>query len=162
MTRPGQTNMTTTLRRFASVWLSGMVALSLAGFAHAHEGGEESVQPLMKQALSDAPGKNVMMATVTLAPGQSAAPHLHPGSIFAYVLEGNVVSQLEGQEPHTYKPGESWYEAPRVHHLVTRNASTTQPAKLLVWAIVGDKDPIKLPLPQVSATKLTLMPPASP
>lgn len=124
--------------------------------ANAHEGGEESVQPLMKQALPDVPGKNAMMATVTLAPGQSAAPHLHPGSIFAYVLEGQVVSQLEGQEAKTYSAGQSWYEPPRAHHLVTRNPSSTQPAKLLVWAIVAPQDPIKLPLPQISSVQTPL------
>jgi quercetin dioxygenase-like cupin family protein len=110
----------------------------------------------MKQPLTHVPGKNVMMATVTLAPGQSAAPHLHPGSIFAYVLEGQVVSQLEGQEPKTYNAGESWYEPPRAHHLITRNPSTSKPAKLLVWAIVGPADPIKVPLPQTSSLQPTL------
>lgn len=140
-------------RRLLSLSAAALVGLlGATSTLQAHDGGEETVQPLMKQAVSDAPGKNVMIATVTLAPGQSAAPHLHPGSIFAYVLEGSVTSQLEGQPPHTYVQGDTWYEAPRVHHLVTRNASTTQPAKLIVWAIVGDKDPIKLPLPASSST----------
>lgn len=138
--------------RLAAFLLAGASVLGFTHAAFAHDAGEEKVQPLMKQPMSEAPGKNVMIATVTLAPGQSAAPHLHPGSIFAYVLEGSVVSQLEGAPPRTYKQGETWYEAPRVHHLVTRNASTTQPARLLVWAIVGDKEPIKLPLPQQSAS----------
>ncbi len=140
-----------TASRIAALLLAGAAGLGFVHGALAHDAGEEKVQPLMKQAVSDAPGKNVMIATVTLAPGQSAAPHLHPGSIFAYVLEGSVVSQLEGQPPKTYAQGETWYEAPRVHHLVTRNASSTQPARLLVWAIVGDKEPIKLPLPASSA-----------
>lgn len=137
--------------RLAVRLLACAAGLAFATGVLAHDGAEEKVQPLMKQPVSDAPGKNIMIATVTLAPGQSAAPHLHPGSIFAYVLEGSVVSQLEGQPPRTYAQGETWYEAPRVHHLVTRNASTTQPARLLVWAIVGDKEPIKLPLPRPSA-----------
>lgn len=140
-----------------AAWLLTFAAgLGFANAATAHESGEEKVQPLMKQAVSEAPGKTVMIATVTLAPGQSAAPHLHPGSIFAYVLEGSVVSQLEGEPPRTYKQGETWYEAPRVHHLVTRNASTTQPARLVVWAIVGDKEPVKLPLPQASTPGVPL------
>jgi len=143
--------MNTHASRLAALLLVCAASLGFAHAALAHEGSEESVQPLMKQALREAPGKNVMIATVTLAPGQSAAPHLHPGSIFAYVLEGSVTSQLEGQPPHTYMQGETWYEAPRVHHLVTRNASTTQPAKLVVWAIVGDEEPIKLPLPSPTA-----------
>jgi quercetin dioxygenase-like cupin family protein len=143
--------MNTHASRFAALLIACATGLGFANAVPAHHGGEETVQPLMKQAVSDAPGKNVMIATVTLAPGQSAAPHLHPGSIFAYVLEGSVVSQLEGEAPRTYKQGETWYEAPRLHHLVTRNASTTQPARLIVWAIVGDKEPIKLPLPDAPA-----------
>ncbi|AHX13037.1 cupin [Dyella jiangningensis] len=148
--------MTTNASRLSTLLFVCAATLGFANDAPAHDGGEEKVQPLMKQAISDAPGKNVMMATVTLAPGQSAAPHLHPGSIFAYVLEGSVVSQLEGDPPHTYTQGESWYEAPRVHHLVTRNASTTRSARLLVWAIVGDKEPIKLPLPPASSSETRL------
>jgi quercetin dioxygenase-like cupin family protein len=146
--------MKTSLLRHALTLL--VLGMAFTGPALAHDGGEESVQPLMKQPLTDVPGKNVMMATVTLMPGQSAAPHLHPGSIFAYVLEGQVVSQLEGQEPKTYSAGESWYEPPRAHHLVTRNPSTSKPAKLLVWAIVGPADPIKVPLPQTSSLQPTL------
>ncbi|QNK01089.1 cupin domain-containing protein [Dyella telluris] len=142
--------MKTSFSPFASLLFSLAATIGMAGSAWAHDGGEELVQPLMKQALADVPGKNVMMATVTLAPGQSAAPHLHPGSIFAYVLEGAVTSQLEGQEPKTYTAGQSWYEPPRAHHLVTRNAGN-RPATLLVWAIVGPQDPIKLPLPQTSS-----------
>jgi quercetin dioxygenase-like cupin family protein len=37
--------------------------------------------------------------------------------VFAYVLEGSVVSQLECEAPVTYKAGESWYEPPRTPHL---------------------------------------------
>lgn len=147
--------MKTPMTRTLSTLLSLIVSFGMAGTVLAHDGGE-SVQPLMKQPLTDVPGKSAVMATVTLAPGQSAAPHLHPGSIFAYVLEGEVVSQLEGQEPKTYATGESWYEPPRAHHLVTRNPSTTRPAKLLVWAIVGPQDPIKLPLPQTSSVPTAL------
>ena len=77
------------------------------------------------------------MAVVSYAPGQASTPHFHSGSVFAYVLEGEVVSQLEGQPPVTYKAGESWYEPPRAPHLVSRNASGTRPAKLLTWRRPG-------------------------
>lgn len=148
--------MKTSLTGLAVALFSLVVAFGVVGAAHAHQDGEESVQPLMKQPLPDVPGKNALMATVTLAPGQSAAPHLHPGSIFAYVLEGEVISQLEGQDAKIYTAGQSWYEPPRTHHLVTRNASNIKPAKLLVWAIVGAQDPIKLPLPGTSSLNPTL------
>jgi quercetin dioxygenase-like cupin family protein len=122
------------------------LALIVCAAAHAHDAGEETVQPVMRQAIPEAAGKNVLIATVTYKPGQASEPHMHPGSIFAYVLEGHVVSQLEGAPAKTFGPGDSWYEAPGAHHIVSRNASTTQPAKLLVFAIVGEHEPVKLPI----------------
>jgi quercetin dioxygenase-like cupin family protein len=122
------------------------LALTCCSVGHAHDAAEEKVAPVMRQSIPEAPGKNVLIATVTYKPGQASAPHMHPGSIFAYVLEGHVVSQLEGAPPKTYGPGDSWYEAPGAHHLVSRNASNTRPAKLLVFAIVGEHDPVKLPI----------------
>lgn len=123
------------------------LASAATSLVFAHDApGEETVKPVMKQALSEAPGKNALLVTVSYAPGQASRPHLHPGSIFAYVLEGSVVSQLEGEAARTYTVGQSWYEPPRVHHLVSRNASKTRPAKLLVFAVTADGEPVKLPL----------------
>lgn len=139
------------LRRGLRV-LSLALAVGISGTALAHEAGTgESHRMVMKQALPEAIGKNVLMVEVSYAPGQSSEAHMHPGSIFAYVLEGSVVSQLEGQPARTYTQGQSWYEPPYAHHLISRNASKTKPAKLLVWAIMGDHDPIKQPLPDNSS-----------
>ncbi|MCG7400078.1 MULTISPECIES: cupin domain-containing protein [Caballeronia] len=119
-----------------------------AASAGAHDAaGAELVTPMIKQAVPEVAGKNVLMATVSYKPGQSSEAHRHPGSIFAYVLEGRVTSQLEGGSAKTYGPGESWYEPPGAHHIVSKNASATKPAKLLVFAIVGDGDPVKQPIP---------------
>jgi quercetin dioxygenase-like cupin family protein len=108
----------------------------------------ETIAPVMKQSIPEAPGKNVLIATVSYKPGQASEAHMHPGSIFAYVLQGHVTSQLEGSPPKTFGPGESWYEAPGAHHVVSKNASATQPAKLLVFAIAGEGQELKLPIPQ--------------
>lgn len=120
--------------------------------------GKESHQLLMQQALTDAPGKHVVMLTVNYAPGAASDAHLHPGSVFAYVLEGTITSQLEGQPPHTYHEGDSWYEPPRIHHLISRNSSSTRPATLLVFSIAADGAPIKLPLPDTKATAAAALP----
>jgi len=93
---------------------------------------EDSVSVLMKQPLADMVGKVAIMLTVAYAPGAASDPHVHPGSVFAYVLEGTVVTQLEGEQPVTYTKGQSWYESPKKPHMVSRNASVTEPAKLLV------------------------------
>lgn len=112
-----------------------------------HGAGQEKVTQLIKQALPDVPGRNVMLITVDYLPGQSTKPHEHPGSVIAYVLEGSFISQLAGQAPVTYHAGQYWYEPPHTGHIMAKNASNTRPAKLLVWLLLGDKDPVKLPYP---------------
>ncbi|MFZ6644575.1 cupin domain-containing protein [Undibacterium sp. TJN25] len=134
------------LRQLTASLLAGAALLAPMAFAHDTGTGQEKVIPLTKQALPDIPGKNVIMATVNYEPGQASDPHIHPGSVFAYVLEGEVISQLEGQAPVTYKQGDYWYETPKIGHIVSRNASATKPAKLLVWLLVGDGEQLKLPL----------------
>ena len=135
--------------RLARAALSLAVALGAMSGAQAHDGaGAETVQPLMRHALPEAPGKQATLITVSYAPGQASAPHLHPGSVFAYVLEGSVVSQLDGEEAKTYTQGQSWYEAPGSRHLVSRNASDSAPAKIVVWLVGGESEPVKQPLPR--------------
>ena len=109
--------------------------------------GGEKITMLQQRALPDAPGKNALVFTVEYMPGQQSVAHMHDGSVVAYVLEGAVVSQLDGEEPVTYTVGQSWYETPRIGHLVSRNASTTKPAKLLVWILSEGDEPILTPLP---------------
>lgn len=132
---------------------SAAVAFFLCGAllgptAHAHDGahGGEQRVVLQARAMADMPGKKGIMATVHYAPGQASIPHYHPGSVYAYVLEGEIVSQLDGGAPVTYKAGDSWYEAPRTPHNTSRNASATKPATLLVWLVVGDGEQVSVPL----------------
>jgi quercetin dioxygenase-like cupin family protein len=51
------------------------------------------------------------------------------------VLEGAVVMQVKGGEEVTLGPGQTFYESPEDVHLVSRNASTTKPAKFLVFFV---------------------------
>ena len=112
-------------------------------WAHEVASGEETTTMLASQLLPDVPGKQWVMAVVSYAPGQSSAPHRHPGSVMGYGLEGEVTSQLEGQPPITYRAAQSWYEPPRVPHLVSKNASNTAPAKLLAVLLLDAGAPGK-------------------
>jgi quercetin dioxygenase-like cupin family protein len=107
---------------------------------------EDAVSVLMKQSLADMAGKVATVLTVDYAPGAASGPHIHPGSVFAYVLEGAVVSQLDGGEPITYTKGQSWYESPKKPHVVSKNASKTEPAKLLVLLLSQEGEAIKAPV----------------
>lgn len=131
-----------------TLWLAATVlgSLAVATPALAHDTGHETITPVMKQGIPEAQGRHVFMITVAYAPGQASEPHRHPGSIFAYVLEGEVESQLDGQPARVYKAGEAWYEPPGAKHLVSRNASASRPAKLLVYGLAAENTPVKLPL----------------
>lgn len=132
---------------FATAALVAMAGVAGAACAHGPAGHEESVDVLQHQSLPGSPGKQAVMLKVGYGPGQKSAGHMHPGPVFAYVLEGEVESQLQGEPPVVYKAGQSWYEAPGAHHLVSRNASTTKPATLLVWMVKGEQEAPVLPLP---------------
>lgn len=121
----------------AATAVSGSPATETAP-ATAHE----TVTPAFSHALPNVPGKTITAAVVTYKPGGTSIPHRH-GSAFvvAYVLSGAIRSQLEGGEAKVYHAGESWTEAPGAHHLVSDNASKTEPASLLAIFIVdsGEK-----------------------
>jgi quercetin dioxygenase-like cupin family protein len=91
--------------------------------------------PLMTKDLPDVPGKEGLIERVVLSPGEIVPPHRHNADVFAYVLEGSVITQLKDGNPQTVHTGEVFYESPTDVHLGTRNASTTQPAILLVFFV---------------------------
>ncbi|WP_434577018.1 cupin domain-containing protein [Pseudomonas sp. Z1-6] len=126
-----------------------IAALSLLPAAplFAHEAGSsEKVQVLQEKQLKNLPGKKAMMLTVDYAPGQSSTAHKHQGTAMAYVLEGAITSQVKGEPAITYKAGEYWYEPAGSEHLVSKNASATQPAKLLVFMVMGENEAVLIPL----------------
>jgi quercetin dioxygenase-like cupin family protein len=68
---------------------------------------------------------------VSYGPGESSAAHRHPGITIAYVLEGEIRSKVGDNPEKTYAAGQMFLETPGQLHAVSRNASTTKPAKLL-------------------------------
>ncbi|MNG01476.1 Cupin domain protein [compost metagenome] len=96
--------------------------------------------------LKNVPGKKALMIEVDYKPGQLSIAHKHEGTAMAYVLSGAVTSQVKGEKERTYKTGEYWYEAAGSEHLVSKNASATQPAKLLVFMVLAPEEKVLIPL----------------
>ena len=132
-----------------SALTAGLVLLNLP-LARAHEtgDGQEQVAVLQEHQMLNAPGRKAILVTVDYAPGQRSVAHSHPGSVLAYVAEGEVISQLKGEEPKLYKAGDSWYEPAGSVHLQSRNASESKPAKLVAWILKGEKDAVLEPYGQ--------------
>lgn len=85
------------------------------------------------------------MLTVEYAPGSQGTVHRHNAHVFVYVLEGSIVMQVRGGKEVTLGPGGTFYEGPAEVHVVGRNASKTQPAKFLVFAVKDKGAPLVIP-----------------
>jgi quercetin dioxygenase-like cupin family protein len=107
---------------------------------------ETEVTPLMSKDLMDCPGKEGLVITVEYAPGGSDPIHRHDAHAFLYVLEGAVVMQLKGGKEITLTPGQTFYEGPNDVHVVGRNASSTKPAKFLVFLVKNKGVPVLVPV----------------
>ena len=109
----------------------------------------EVFKPLLQQELPNVKGKSFTSATVSFPPGAKALPHRHGQAfVFAYVLQGSVRSEIEGQPTKTFRAGEYWVENPGAHHVRTENVSTTNPAKLLVTFVADTGAELKVDDPQ--------------
>lgn len=100
------------------------------------------VSPVLTQALSDLPGKEVTIITVEYPPGGADPVHRHDAHGFIYVLEGSIVMQVKGGKEVTLSPGQTFYEGPSDVHVVGRNASATEPAKFLVLLLKEQGSPV--------------------
>ena len=107
---------------------------------------DAQVTPLMSKDLADFPGKEGLMITVVYPPGASDPIHRHNAHAFVYVLEGSIVMQVKGGKEVTLTPGQSFYEGPNDIHVVGRNASTTKPAKFVVFLVKNKDAPVLVPV----------------
>jgi quercetin dioxygenase-like cupin family protein len=93
-------------------------------------------------------GWEVTVSEVDYPPGRVGAAHHHAGFVLAYVLEGAVVAKVSGQGPErTYTAGQMFYEPPGSTHEVSKNASQTEPAKLLALIFAKKGSTLTLPGP---------------
>jgi len=98
----------------------------------------DTVEPIASHALPNVPGQRVTMVRVFYGPGGFTRPHRHSGSVTAYVTKGEVRSQLGGGPVETFKVGQSFFEPPGATHLVSANASNTEPAELIAVFVADE------------------------
>jgi quercetin dioxygenase-like cupin family protein len=125
----------TLLSRLAAIAMIASTSLA-SGVAHA-EG--DQVKPVRAEKLPNVPGKTITAVVVNYAPGGKSAGHHHAGSVLAYVLTGEIRSENSATGPaKVYKAGETFVEPPGSSHLVSENASATEPASLLAIFVADD------------------------
>lgn len=104
-----------------------------------------TVTRLMTQELATLDGQEGTLIMVEYAPGGSDAEHRHNAYAFVYVLEGALVMQVKGEKEVIVGPGQTFFESPGDVHTVSRNASTTEPARFLVFFVKPQGSPIAVP-----------------
>jgi quercetin dioxygenase-like cupin family protein len=120
-----------------------MIAICLALIAPAiAQEPSETVTPNFEHALPNVPGKSLKAVIVDYPPGAKSSPHTHANSafIYAFVVSGAIETQVAGEAPRVVRAGESFDELPGAHHVVSRNASATAPARLLAVFVVDTGD----------------------
>ena len=98
----------------------------------------DRVEPIASYALPNVPGKRVTVVRVFYGPGGFTRAHRHAGSVTAYITKGEIRSQLGGGPVETFKVGQSFFEPPGSTHLVSANASNTEPAELIAVFVADE------------------------
>lgn len=140
--------MSISLRPFTqcAVALAALTAAFGLGAVFAQQTPATKVTPVMKQALADIPGREVMMVTLDIPPGGGSAPHRHPGHhIFGYVLDGSYRLKVGDEPEKVLNKGDTFYEPPGALHAVSANASSSAPAKVLAVILAESGKPTTVP-----------------
>ena len=121
----------------AALWMAAPLAVAAP---------HPDVAAVLSKNLADLPGKEGLVLTVTYPPGGADPVHRHDAHAFVYVLEGEIVMQVKGGQAVNLKAGETFYEGPDDVHLVGRNASSTRPAKFVVFLVKKQGAPALTPV----------------
>jgi len=103
-----------------------------------------SFQPVLSQMLSDSLLTDYKMdvTVMTVTPGGiDTVSHRHDCELFGYVLEGSVEIALISKTTKLFKTGEMFYEKRNILHTVTKNGSTTKPARVLLMFLIKNGRP---------------------
>ena len=119
-----------------------VLSISTGGEIYAQSNQGQTVKKNFEATIPNIPGKSLIAVEVDYAPGAASPPHTHAKSafIYAYVVAGAIESKVNDGETRIYRAGESWSETPGATHSISRNASKTEPAKLLAVFVVDTND----------------------
>ena len=118
--------------------ISGVLAPLCVNSAAAASSPLDKVEVITSHALPNVPGKRVTIVRVFYGPGGFTRAHRHAGSVTAYITKGEIRSQLGGGPIETFGVGQSFFEPPGSTHLVSANASNTEPAELIAVFVADE------------------------
>ena len=126
------------------------IGLAAGITAAGHDEKHESVKLLAARDIAEKIDGKEAKATaveVTLGPGESDAPHRHPGPGFGYVLEGEYEWAIDDNPAKVLKAGDTFNEPAGCLHRVSRNPAAKGKTRLLAW-VIHPRDAKDLVLPE--------------
>jgi quercetin dioxygenase-like cupin family protein len=114
--------------------------------AQAGVGGSALQTVLFETTMTDVLGRVAMVREFERPPGTGGTPHRHPGThTFGYVLEGTYEVQVDDGPLQRLEAGETFYESPGALHAVSRNGSSTERVRYLVFTVSDPTLPATVP-----------------
>jgi quercetin dioxygenase-like cupin family protein len=122
------------------------ISLSQSGAGMAQVQQKPTIQTLLQTDLQGIPGQETILEVLTIPPGGATPRHIHPdGHEIVYVLEGATTAEIDGRETRNYGVGEVVHVPPDVPH-IGRNASASEPLKVLIIRIKDKSKPVMVPV----------------
>jgi quercetin dioxygenase-like cupin family protein len=118
----------------------GLGAIGMAAVEHARHGG--GVRTIAERDITeklDGKESKVAFVEVSLEPGETNAPHRHPGPVFGYVLEGEFEWAINDEPAKIFKAGATFYEPAGCLHRVSKSAAKSGKTRVLA-VIVYPRD----------------------
>ena len=121
-----------------------VVALGIAGglALNAQQPPQVKRNIVLKQDMT-IPDREAVMALVELPPGSAEGKHTHPAEVYAFVQEGTISLENEGNPTVTLKAGEVFHLLPGKVHQAINNGSVT--AKLAAVFVAEKGKPLTTP-----------------
>ncbi len=131
--------------------LAAGIGIGAGAMSAAHHEDGEKVKVLsatdIKEKL-DGKDAKATVVEVTIEPGQSGAPHRHPGPGFGYVLEGEYELGIDDQPTKKFKAGETFYEPTGCLHRVSKNPGKVKTRLIAVVLHPRDAKDVAIPEPK--------------
>lgn len=129
-----------------SVGLAG-IAVGAIGATYVSAQGVPQITrtEILRKPMSGLEGKEVVVFTADVPPGGVASRHYHPGDEAIYMLKGSLVFEPEHGQPFELKAGEITFN-PAKHVHQAKNASASEPAKVLNCMIAEKGQPLAIPV----------------
>jgi quercetin dioxygenase-like cupin family protein len=123
---------------------AAVVALGIAGglALNAQQPPQVKRNIVLKQDMT-IPDREAVMALVELPPGSAEGKHTHPAEVYAFVQEGTVSLEYEGNPTVTLKAGDVFHLLPGKVHQVVNTGSVT--ARLSAVFVAEKGKPLTTP-----------------